>query len=452
MLARHLPDSSVAWGPGTTTSAAELRAHVEGFGALLAPAAPGDELLVICRDRYRFTVALLAAWQRGYSVALPPNHQPDAIRAIRQRPGIVTAVHDVDGIDKGIDVRDSHVVDATRADVGRVPYSAFPDPPPERLLATVYTSGSTGEHTACPKTAGQLLGEARVLASTFPLPEGARVLPMVPPHHIYGLLFGVLVPLVSGCAFYRRTPLHAAEIVAVGDIDVLVSVPAHLRGLLVVKAGELPPIARVFSSAAPLPPRVADGLNERFDWTVTEIFGSSETGGIAWRQSGGRGPWTPLPGVSVDVDADSRLLVDSPFLSSNAARPFIGGDRAELREDGTFVHLGRSDGVLKIGGVRISLSEVERRLMDIDGVLDAGVVGVEVGGARGYEIWAAVVASTDEKALRAALRGWLAPVAMPRRLKHVERLPRTESGKLRRNDLLALFETKRHRTDEGDET
>ena len=139
MWARHRPDSSGAWGPGTTTSAAERRAHVEGFGALLAPAAPGDELLVICRDRYRFTVALLAAWQRGYSVALPPNHQPDAIRAIRQRPGIVTAVHDVDGIDKGIDVRDSHVVDATRADVGRVPYSAFPDHPPARLLATLDT-------------------------------------------------------------------------------------------------------------------------------------------------------------------------------------------------------------------------------------------------------------------------------------------------------------------------
>jgi len=450
MLARHRPDSNVAWGPQSAPTAAELRAHVDGFGELLAPAAPGEELLVICRDRYRFTVALLAAWQRGYSVALPPNHQPDAIRAIRERPGVVTAIHDIDGIGLGIDVREARVLRATRADVGRAPFSSFPDPPPERLLATVYTSGSTGDHMACPKTAGQVLGEARVLARAFPLPEGARVLPMVPSHHIYGLLFGVLVPLVSGSAFYRRTPLHAAEFVAVGDVDVLVSVPAHLRGLLVVGPGELPPIARVFSSAAPLPPKVAEGLRERFAWTVTEVFGSSETGGIAWRQSGGRGPWTPLPSVSIDVDADGRLLVDSPFLAPDAPRPFVGGDRAELRDDGTFVHLGRSDGVLKIGGVRISLTEVERRLGDIDGVRDAAVISVDVGGARGYEIWAVVVASTDAKALRAALRGWLAPVGMPRRLKYVDALPRTESGKLRRQDLLALFETKRRRRDEGD--
>ncbi len=440
MLRQHRPEAPVAWSREKQTTAAQLRAHVEGFAALLAPAADGDELLVICRDRYRFTVAVLAAWQRGYSVALPPNPQLQTIRSIRQKPGVVSVIHDVDGFDKGIDVRDARVVEAARAAVGKAPFSLFPEPPPDRRLATVYTSGSTGDHTACPKTARQLLGEARLLARTFPLPEGARVLPMVPSHHIYGLLFGVLVPLVSGASFYRHTPLHAAEIAAVGPVDVLVSVPAHLRGLLIAKAGELPPVARAFSSAAPLSPRVADAVKERFGWTITEVFGSSETGGIAWRQSGGRGPWTPLPEVSVDADADGRLLLDSPFLAPGTPRPYLGGDRIEVLADGTFEHLGRADGVLKIGGVRISLAEVERRLLDIDGVDDAAVLGVRVDGPRGHEIRAAVVApGLDLDAIRRALRGWLAAVAMPRRLKLVDALPRTASGKLRRADLEALF-------------
>ncbi|MCB9595948.1 MAG: acyl-CoA synthetase [Sandaracinaceae bacterium] len=440
MLSRHGPDSLVAWSKERSTTAAQMRAHVEGFASLLEPAGEGEELLVICRDRYRFAVALLAAWERGYSVALPPNPQLETIRSIRQRPGVVTVIHDVDGVDKGIDVRDASVLDAARARVGRVPFSLLPEPPPDRLLATVYTSGSTGDHTACPKTASQLLGEARVQARAFPLAVGARVLPMVPAHHIYGLLFGVLVPLVSGGAFYRHTPLHAAEVAAVGPVDVLVSVPAHLRGLLVAADGELPSVARVFSSAAPLPPRVARAVHERFGWTITEVFGSSETGGIAWRQSGGEGPWTPLPNVSVDVDADGRLLLDSPFLAPDEARPYVGGDRIELRADGTFLHRGRADGVLKIGGVRVSLAEVERRLLEIDGVRDAGVLGVAVDGPRGHEIHAAVVApGLSLDAIRRALRGWLAPVAMPRRLKLVDSLPRTESGKLRRGDLEALF-------------
>lgn len=442
MLRRHGPDSPVAWAGGRLTTAGEMRAHVDGFAELLPAPREGDELMVVCRDRYRFAVALVAAWQRGFAVALPPNPQLETIRALRGRPGLVTVVHDVDGVDKGIDVRDTDVVRHTRGKVGRVPFTMLPELPPERRLATVYTSGSTGEHTPCPKTAGQLLGEARALARTFPLPEAARIVPMVPAHHIYGLLFGVLVPLVSGAAFHRHTPLHAAEVAAVlqAGADALITVPAHLRGLLLAREGELPPIARVFSSAAPLPPRIARKVRERFGWTITEVFGSSETGGIGWRESGGEGPWTPLPGVSVGVDGEQRLLLESPFLHPDEPRPFRTADRIERLEDGRFVHLGRADGVLKIGGVRVSLAEIERRLGAIDGVRDAAALAREVGGARNVEIWVVAVApGLDVRAIRAGLRGWLAPVAMPRRLKLIDALPRTESGKLRRRDLEALF-------------
>ncbi|MBX3274931.1 MAG: acyl--CoA ligase [Sandaracinaceae bacterium] len=440
MLRRHRPDALVAWSREKATTAADLCAHVAGFASLLPPAQEGEELLVICRDRYRFAVSLLAAWERGYSVALPPNPQLDTIRSVRARPGVITVVHDVDGVDKGIDVRDAAVQSAARARLGEVPFAPLSEPAPSRRLATVYTSGSTGEHTACPKTAAQLLGEARMLVEAFPFEVGARFLPMVPAHHIYGLLFGVLVPLVGGGAFHRHTPLHAGEVAAIGPVDVLVTVPAHLGGLLVASEGELGHPARVVSSAAPLPPRVAAAVRAQLGWTVTEVFGSSETGGIAWRESGGEGPWTPLPGVSVDADADGRMRLDSPFLSPDEPRPFVGSDRVELLEDGRFLHRGRADGVLKIGGVRVSLAEVERRLLDLDGVRDAAVLGVPVEGPRGYAIHAAVVApGLDREAIRAALRGWLAPVAMPRRLELVDALPRTDSGKLRRKDVEALF-------------
>ncbi|MCA9610730.1 MAG: hypothetical protein KC619_34280, partial [Myxococcales bacterium] len=170
MLSRHRADTPVAWTKDKTTTAAEMRAHVVGFASLLEPAREGEELLVICRDRYRFAVALQAAWERGYSVALPPNPQPETIRSIRSRPGVVTVIHDVDGIDKGIDVRDEGVVATAKAAVGKVPFTPLADPPPGRRIATVYTSGSTGDHVPCPKTAGQLLGEARMQVDAFGVP------------------------------------------------------------------------------------------------------------------------------------------------------------------------------------------------------------------------------------------------------------------------------------------
>ncbi len=438
LLHRHEPASLVAWEQGRTTSAAELSAHVAGFAELLPAARPGEEVVVLCRDRYRFTVALLAAWQRGFSVALPPSPQPETMRALRERVGVRTVVHDVDG-GLGIDVRDPSVVAAARAKLGAHPFEPIALPR-DRLLATVYTSGSTGDHTACTKTAGQLLGEAHVLAETFGVAPGARVLAMVPPYHIYGLLFGVLLPLASGGALYRHTPLHAPEVAAVlaSGADVLVTVPAHLRALTLSDEAQ-PPARRVFSSGAPLSPEVAAAAKARFGWTITEVFGSSETGGIGWRESGGEGPWAPLPGVEVSATEDGSIRVRSPFV---ARGEHVGADRVRV-EGGRFVHLGRTDGVLKIGGVRVSIAEIEKHLLAIEGVRDAAVIAVEVGGARGHEVWAAVVTELGAAEVRAALREWLAPVAMPRRIKIVGALPREPNGKLPRASLEALFARRR---------
>ena len=443
LLARHRGDSPVAWESGRTTTAAELCAHVAGFRELLPVAAPDEEIVVICRDRYRFAVAILAAWQRGFSVALPPNPQPETMRIMRERPNVRTVVHDVDG-GLGIDVRDTRVVSAARERVGLEPFAPLPALAPETKLATIYTSGSTGAHTACPKTAAQLLGEASVLVDAFSLPVGARILAMVPPHHIYGLLFGVLVPLASGGALYRHTPLMAPEVAGVAQgASVLVTVPAHLRALCLA-ADEQPKVARVFSSGAPLAPEVAVEARARFGWTITEVFGSSETGGIGFRESGGEGPWTPLPGVEVRAGEGGAIEVRSPFLHPDAPRPYVGADRVSVSDEGRFVHLGRTDGVLKIGGVRVSLAEIERRLLGIDGVRDAAVMAVSVPSGRGHELWAAVVApSLDAAAIKQALREWLAPIAMPRRLRIVEALPREPNGKLPRRALEQLFEKRR---------
>jgi 4-coumarate--CoA ligase (photoactive yellow protein activation family) len=446
LLQRHEPSSLVAWERGRVTTAEALVAHVAAIAELLPQGSPGDEVVVMCRDRHRFTVAVLAAWQRGFAVALPPNAQPETMRLMRERMGVRTVVHDVDG-GLGIDVRDAAVVAAARGREGREVFAPVPAFEADRLLAKVYTSGSTGEHAVCPKTAGQLIGEARVLRDTFAIAPGARVLAMVPPYHIYGLLFGVLMPLVSGASVYRHTPLLAPEVSAVlrEGVDVLVTVPAHLRALSLAEDAQ-PQVARVFSSGAPLAPEVARAVATRFGWRVTEVFGSSETGGIGWRESGGEGPYRPLPGVEVSAGLDDAMVVRSPFLHPSAPRPFVGTDRVDVDADGRFTHLGRTDGVLKIGGVRVSLAEIERRLLGIEGVRDAAVLAVEVGGARGHEVWAAVVApSLDARRVREALREWLAPVAMPRRVKVVEALPREPNGKLPRHALEALFGPTRRR-------
>jgi acyl-coenzyme A synthetase/AMP-(fatty) acid ligase/3-hydroxymyristoyl/3-hydroxydecanoyl-(acyl carrier protein) dehydratase len=461
ILARHEPESTIAFGMSGLAgerTAERLLSDVARVVAVLPEASPGDprEILCVAADRYHFTVALLAAWQRGHRVALPPNAQHELLRTLSDGDAISLVIHDTDEM-SGLDLRPllAEEVRATPAEPIELP-AMFES----RHLVSVWTSGSSGEHQRHPKTAGQLFDEALTLAKHFELGPGTRIAATVPSHHIYGLLFSVLVPLLGGGAFLRDTPLHAGVIRAALEqtgAGVLVSVPAHLRALRILDPGQLPALTRVFSSGAPLPAATARMLGERFGLATTEVLGSTETGGIAWRiQGADETPsttlaWTPLPGVQVDRLDDGRLTVDSAFLDPRAARPWITADRVEPAKLGSplrdgFRHVGRIDGVVKVGGKRIALAELERRLLDIPGVEDAAVAAVEVDSARGQETLAAVVAPGHSvEQLRIELRRWLDPVVIPRRIRLVDALPREPNGKLTRKRLLELFDQPKSR-------
>ena len=453
LLAKHGRGAAIT----RDRSAAELLRDAAAVAAELSPARrPGEQILVLCHDRYRFACALVAALSRGLVVALPPSTQPEMIRALRQHEDVRTVLHDQDDV-PGLDVR--ACLAEPRADVAPLALAPIEA---SREIVVVYTSGSTGTPLRCPKTAGQLLGEAEALASTFALGGGDHLFATVPPHHIYGLLFGLLVPLVSGASFVRETSLHAASLAALYGAEranVLVSVPAHLRGLEVLEPDAFaPPPRRVFSSGAALPEAVSIMLAERFGWRVTEVLGSSETGGIGHRTAIARAgqsaePFVPLPGVVVREGDGGRMEVLSPFVDPSAPVPYVSADRIVALDGGRFTHLGRADGVVKVGGTRVSLQEIEARLLAIPGVTDACVWAVHVGGARGHET-RAVVAGKDAQGqllnletLRKELLRWLEPVVLPRRVRVLETLPREPTGKLRRDVLEALFEKSRE-TDE----
>lgn len=465
LLARHRAADPVAFGEGGVRSAGDLIADAARLAERLPEATPGSHVeLVFEHDRYAMAAALLAALDRGHAVALPPNTRPDSILALRERPEVVEIAHDI-GVGLGLDARAVVAASASVSapgggtDVPRVDEDAGLARawPADRLVATVFTSGSTGPMSAWPKTAAALLGEAADLGRTFALGAGDRLVATVPPGHIYGLLFGVLLPLVSGGAFLRETPRHATSILHATRrhaAKALVCVPVQLRALarsasLDLEAGTEPddrplgPVEHVFSSTGPLPATVARDFTRRFGVPITEILGSTETGGLAHRRrpDGTPQPWQPFDAVRVTTDADSRLLVEAGYLHPDLPRPFATGDLATLRDDGTFDHLGRVDGIVKVAGHRVSLHTLEEHLREAAGVEDAAVVGVPDDRGRGHRLLAAVSpADLDATALRRALLDRLEPTALPRRILCVDALPRETNGKLRRSELLRLFD------------
>jgi len=325
----------------------------------------------------------------------------------------------------------------------------------EAARLVVFTSGSTGEPVAIEKRLRQLDAEVHALEAALGTGlAGATVHGTVSHQHIYGLLFRVLWPLSAGRAIVPRAFFPEDLLAAMDGQDaVLVASPAHLKRLPAQLdwASLHGRLRAVFSSGGVLPAEAAHEVSRLLGVSPTEILGSSETGGIAWRSWDAERPaWRPLPGVDWRI-ADGVLEVRSPHLATQAW--WRSQDRAEPDDAGGFRLLGRADRIVKVEERRVSLDALERQIGTHAAVKEARVL--VLGGAR--SALAAVVAMADgipvpddaaaRRALSQSLSRHLATtqdaVTRPRRWRFVSALPANTQGKVTESLLAALFRPER---------
>jgi 3-hydroxymyristoyl/3-hydroxydecanoyl-(acyl carrier protein) dehydratase len=208
-------------------------------------------------------------------------------------------------------------------------------------------------------------------------------------------------------------------------------------------------VRKVFSSGGALPVDAAQCLHERLGQWPTEIYGSSETGGIAWRQ--GDTFWQPFAGVELGQDADGALRVASPYLPPGHVEQTA--DAVRFADDGHFELLGRLDRIVKLEEKRISLPMLEQALASHPWVSEARLGVVQ--DKRAY--LGALLALSDSglralrnqgrKALLGGLRQHLAghceALALPRRWRLLRQLPGNAQGKLPQAQVDALLQAPR---------
>ena len=427
---------------GVTFSA--LFAHAAELGGRLASAAgPDTPVCLAAEDKGVVAAAVISAAFGAPRLVLPHAFGARVLEEVARDTGATAVLTDAerdlpDAMPRvtGADLFSGQTPDSTArgANILRDLFPAGPRAADDTMLL-LYTGGTTGTPRVWPKTVRNLFAEAAYLAEVFEVTRGDTILSTVPSNHIYGLLFSIFLPLVSGARVVGEMPYFPQEVAEAARRDgasILVSSPLHYKALMTtpLKGCRF----RVgFSSGGFLGEAAGAAFHRHTAAPVVEVYGSTESGGVATRcRARGELSWTPFDSVRWRI-SDERLLVSSAYVSPGLTTQedgfFRTGDRVSPAGPGRFNLLGRADGVVQVAGQRVDLGDVTRRIESIDGVTDVFVFSVAVGMGRENEVAALVESSLTEETLRRLLREKLDAPALPRHLRVVDTIPTTPVGK-----------------------
>lgn len=420
----------LAWRQGQPISAAQF------IGEALAVAAqlPDGRPINLCQDRYLFSLGLAAALLRGQTSLMPPNALPDTLRQVPAAGGAPYLLIDDTPPDTG--GLPLHRVVRPQA---ATPVMQVPLIPVDQEAVCLLTSGSTGAPQPHAKRWGPLVAnigaEAERLADLLQRPTlaGITLVATVPAQHSYGFESTVLLALLGGASFDAGRPFYPADVAdALARVPApraLVTTPFHLKTLLLANL-PLPKVALTLSATAPLSPQLAAQAEAAFDGQLIEIYGCTEAGQVASRRTTAGQTWHTLGDLRITMEpgADGDRYV---VAGGHVTEPTPLADVLVLQDAQHFQLLGRANDLIHVAGKRSSLAHLNFHLNRIEGVDDGAFwLPDEVAEGIVRPIAFVVAPQLSSRQVIAALREQLESAFVPRRVVHVDALPREATGKL----------------------
>ncbi|MFJ4189454.1 AMP-binding protein [Kitasatospora sp. NPDC089509] len=457
---------------------AEMHRQAESTAARLRATgiAPGVLVGIKTSDRHAFCRSLLAVWLAG-AVAVPLNAAapPAWTREVCERAGVAGVL--VDGEAPGA-VR---LLEPPSSGARTVPGAAY----------VMHTSGSTGRPKPVVLSHRALGAYCRAFGSAIGLGAEDRFLQVAPPS--FDVVFEELLPVwcAGGTAVLTGAqPDDPAQLlcemelrgVTVAELTTvywqllvrhLRSSPGPLPGslrLLLMGGEQAPPALIEESLERGLPLAHVYGVTEAGITSTLRIFDprepvATDTVGTALGNStvqvvgedGGPlgagevgevwiGGESLADGYLDSPDATAARFVEVPGTGPLASgRYYRTGDLGVLDSSGQLRVLGRMDAQVKVGGVRVDLTELERHLVASEAVAEAAAVAVPSTAGEGARLVAFVVPATgaDLAGFDARVRTWLAgrvPAHLvPHHVVPLYALPATAHGKVDRHLLADLL-------------
>ncbi len=444
------PDNIVAVQNGHKKSTRDFVSRVQFWINILRDR-KGARWAVYHEDTFEFLAIVYALWQLDKTACIPGDNRPGTVQRLKNH---------VDGF-VGEFPAETVTVDeefnSIKESMNEIKPKEWVDLKHDFLALEIYTSGSTGEPKPIIKTISQLERELEVLELLWPSDVGSVVLATVSHQHLYGMTFRLFWPFSSGRAFEQKICEYPEDIIYQAKYYQslsLVSSPSHLGRMNDSLDWPSLHCLHVISSAAPLAKKDSLKSTQLLRAPVREIYGSSETGAIAWRIQKDNdldALWQPLPKVNLRSTSENTLEVQSPYLGTISS--FVLLDRIEFNSEGAFKLLGRTDRIVKVEGKRVSLTMIENLLLENTNL----VKNVKVITLEHYRVETAVVLQLTEegskqlkkqgrkaliKIFKENLVAHLEAVVLPRRWRFVDQMPYNKQGKLSLASLKTLFEKK----------
>ena len=373
---------------------------------------------------------------------MPPNALPDTLRQLppSREPGGMPYLM-IDDEPPGTEGLPRYRV--TRP-TGVAPAREVPRIDSTLEAVCLLTSGSTGAPQPHAKRWGSLVvnieAGAERLADLLDKPTlaGLALVATVPAQHSYGLESTVLLALLGGASFDAGRPFYPADIVdalqRVPEPRALVTTPFHLKTLLLAQL-PLPTVALTLSATAPLSPQLAAQAEITFQGQLVEIYGCTEAGQVASRRTTAGPTWHTLSALRITrepaADGSESFIVSGGHVTEPTPLADVLLLQNPAGDNTQFQLLGRANDLIHVAGKRSSLAHLDFHLNRIEGV-DDGAFWLPDEVAEGIvRPVAFVVAPTlAAREIITALRDRLESAFVPRRVVHVDALPREATGKL----------------------
>ena len=229
-----------------------------------------------------------------------------------------------------------------------------------------FTSGSTGTPKSCFHSDAMIKEEVEGLSFLF---SGIkRVVTTLPSHHSYGFVFGLQLPKLNNLSFITNPPLPFLEWENIlRDGDLFIVFPLFLK-YLVETDFVFPKGVTILTSTAPCPDSLFEEVYKRGAQKIIEIYGSSETGAIGFRESAGA-PFFLLPFWDYAEQGNTIIDISRKKTGLKSELPDIVRTKGER----LFSVIERKDSAVQVAGVNVFPSKVEKILKQHFAVKEAAV-------------------------------------------------------------------------------